>query len=863
MVDGVFSLAGAPGTGRRFFYPLDWRRSRAQACMAACFREKLRENRCRRGVHGEPATSGRPIKPQAVLSAAGAQAASRGYVGENMVRYASQSRSSVRNRSQSLAGSAGHSLAFGAWAVMAAGERKKPSLNPLPLRWGFYARKMIWSLLAVAALHGDPSTLYAADAAPASPAEAREAVPELTPRAARAADVPELVVGTRSFVVTVKPVDEQSRDAKTAELYVTRFPDKGWVLDGQCEVGFENSGPVFSRTVTVPTDGAYYFTSRGVDAVGSAPAPKAGERAQVKVIADTTPPYIKITAPTPGRVLRAGENIRLEWLARDANLEQQPIALEYTIDAGRSWQLVGGKLPNTGHHFWQVPLEGSELMLRASCVDRAGNRSTDEPGTVWRIVPQPKPEIALGRERIPATTGAQPPAAMPAAEVTVKEAPKPAAADAFAPELKDPRKPSKNPALDANNGEIPTVVTNPAEGRAAYIAYLMGGNLVRQGRLKDSLRYYRTAVDIDPNFDEAWNDMALVFKNLGAFAKADACIVKSLAIEPESIRYHNTRAGIYQSAGFEILRDPASGEESLARANDLILFAVKTYGKAVDLGLKQGRLAECAETYFHLGEICYFGNQDPRGARQYWVKVLDLHTPTPELDEVIFDKDTPQERLTRTIYEKNTELFVDLRTWQSWAREYLTQLNQLEAGAAVPTAPFTSSYFQRFANPRLGMNSVAGGSLPTGGASAEAYGLNPSGAYAGAGCPITGAANAVAPVQNMGQAAGQGGGTPWYYDANGNPVSAPVNRVVSSAQPQAVDARQQFLRTGQCTAGAVNQANPYTQVMPGNTRPTYGARSMQADQADMQNRSLPPQGAWNNGSYGSAPDYTYRVSGSY
>lgn len=677
--------------------------------------------------------------------------------------------------------------------------------------------------------------------------------------ASRASEVPELVVGTRSFVVTVKPLDEQSRDAKTAELFITRFPQKGWVLDGACEVSFENGSPLFSRAVTVPSDGAFYFTSRGVDAVGAAPAPRNGDRAQVKIIADTTPPSIKLTAPEAGRILRTDENIRLEWNARDANLTAQPITLEFSPDAGINWQPVAPSQPNTGHFFWKVPetVDG-RLMLRVGCIDRAGNRSVDAPDLFWKVMPAAKPEVNLAKFSTPDQVVPKlPEVRLEQPQVTVREAPKPAAADQFAHELKDPRTQSKHPQLDANNGEIPAVIGNPQEGRAAYIAYLMAGNLVRQGRLKDSLRYYRTAVDLDPNFDEAWNDMALVFKNLAAFAKADACIVKALSIEPDSIRYLNTRASIYQSAGFEILRDPASGEESLARANDLILFAVKTYGAAVDVALKQGRLAECAESYFHLGEICYFANQDPRGARQYWVKVLDLHTPTPNLDGVIFDRDTPQERLTRTIYEKNTELWVDLRTWQSWAKEYLTQLNQLESGAAVPTAPFTSSYFQRFANPKLGYNSVAGGSACTGGASPQAYGLDPSGNYnssaGGTSCPL-------APTGQNPQSSG-----PWYYNANGQPVQAPTNHVVSSAQPQQIDPRQQFMRTGQCIAGAEQPAtaNPYTQVQQGNTAPSYGPRSMQAAQDQMQNQALPPQGQWTNNTYGDTPGYTYRTANSY
>lgn len=646
---------------------------------------------------------------------------------------------------------------------------------------------------------------------------------------ARAQDgVPVKVVPSLSFVVTVEPANEESRDAKSAELYISRFPDKGWVLDGVCTPKYEESGLMFARAVTVPADGAYYFTSKGVDAVGASPAPLRGERPQVRVIADTTPPQMELKAPKPGQILRAGEQIRIEWSAADINLAPHPVTLEYSADGGHSWRTVGESLANTGHHFWALPenLDGA-LLLRGSCVDLAGNRGVDTAQAAWKVLPKiTAPELAESAA----------PVRPPVARVEVR--PIASATAAYTSHLNDPRPATNYPELDANSPEIPQ--TNPREGRAAYVAYIMAGNLVRQGRLKDSLRYYRTAVDIDGNFAQAWNDMALVYKQLGAYAKADACIVKALRVSPDEPRYLNTRGGIYQSAGFEILRDPASGEESLARASDLILFAVKTYGQVIDVALRQGRLGECAETYFHLGEICYFANQDPQGARQYWLKVLDLHTPTPDLDNVIFDQGTPEEKLTRGVYEKNTEMWVNLQTWQSWSREYIRQLNRLESGAALPTAPFAASHFQRFVNPHLGEGTQPMAAMP------GAFGLNMSGNYAGEqvqGCPV-------------GQGGTmQGGATgPWYYSNTGQPVAAPTTHFQAAApQGAPADPQQHFLRTGEC----------YTSVQQGNSQPSYQPRGAEMEQSRMLGRNLPPQGPWNSGSYGNAPDYTYRTPGTY
>lgn len=660
--------------------------------------------------------------------------------------------------------------------------------------------------------------------------------------------VPQKIVASRNFLVTVKPADKDSLDAKAAELYITRFPQRGWVLDGQCQIDTSSGNKLFAKAVSVPSDGVYYFTSRGADAVGKSPAPLRGAPAQVKVIADTTAPEFSLRTPQAGQIFREGEDIRLEWSASDANLALNPITLEYSTDDGLNWQTIARQLPNTGHYFWKIP-QGNSLMLRGNCVDMAKNTSRSEPSETWKIMPKLKKPVVIAEE-----TTAEPMVSptLPKQEKTtaeVKPLPKKSVTEKYTQHLKDPRPATKHPELDANNADIPQV--EQKNGKAAYIAYIMAGNLVRQGRLKDSLRYYRTAVDIDGNFDQAWNDMALVYKQLGAYSKADACIMRALKVVPNSPRYINTRGGIYQASGFEILRDPSSGDESLARASDLILFAVKTYGQAINAALKQGKLAECAETYFHLGEICYFANQDPQGARQYWVKVLDLHTPTPELDNVVLDRDSPQEKLTRSIYEKNTELWVNLKTWQSWAREYLRQLNRLEQGAAVPSAPFAASHFQQFANPNLGANTQPQA------AGRGAYGLRPDGNYANAYAGMGGSASRGVQTTQPYQ--------PYYYNNQQQPVAAPTNHPMTVPQ-QPVDARTYYMKNGQCPVNS-NASNVQSQQNNQTTQternyPVYEYDGAFNTQSKMLGRENVGQGVWNQQNYGAAPDYTYRTPNS-
>ncbi len=524
--------------------------------------------------------------------------------------------------------------------------------------------------------------------------------------AARGGEIKERVVPSRSFRLRVRPQTPADHDARTADLYMTRFPANGWVFDGPCEPQPDADGvPQFFRTVSVPEDGIYYFLSRGGDAAGKAEAPTRKDPPQFRIIADTRPPVVQLDAPREHVVLRAGQAARIEWSAMDEHFAARPVTLRFSRDGGRTWEDIAIRQRPAGVYVWTVPETlRRPVLLRAEAEDRAGNVAGDSSRAPLKVMP-------------PADAGFVPPEVdgpiADESEEMEKPDPEPETPDVVplkdepkqADGEKDPRPGTRFPELDANSPGLAGKRAGQSNARSAYIAYIMAGNLVRQGRLKDSLRYYRTAVDQDENYDEAWSDMSLVYKQLGAYAKADSCVIRALKIVPRDPEYVHNRGEIYQAHGLSILQDPGSGNEALARAHDAVHFAIKCYGMAIEYATRQGKLAERAATYFRLGELCYFANQDPVGARQYWTKVLELHTPTPNLDNVILDKGTDAETRTRLIYEKHTELKVQLETWQRWARAYLEQLNELERGVAPRprlTAPTTGESLGRSLRPGSG-----------------------------------------------------------------------------------------------------------------------------------------------------------------
>src|SRR3989339_1265622 len=116
--------------------------------------------------------------------------------------------------------------------------------------------------------------------------------------AAEAEDgIQEKLVPSHRFEVILAPQDAQSTDARTADLYVTRFPGAGWNLAGSCAIFQTPDGPRFKRVISVADDGTYYFASAAGDAAGKTPPPVAGSQPQARVVVDTTRPSLNLDEP--------------------------------------------------------------------------------------------------------------------------------------------------------------------------------------------------------------------------------------------------------------------------------------------------------------------------------------------------------------------------------------------------------------------------------------------------------------------------------------------------------------------------------------------------------------------------------------
>lgn len=452
-----------------------------------------------------------------------------------------------------------------------------------------------------------------------------------------------LYVNSREFDVAVAPVDEASMNADNSILYQRAQQGEEWEALGPCRKIVRDNGDVrFTREVEVPRDGTYFYTSRPIVSGEVENPPTPDSPPQAAVVVDTLPPIARIIAPGDDAKAKPGETVTVSWQVEDEHLGDGPTLLTYSGDGGRSWNPIGQNLPAVGDFAWKTPADLSgPALVRVAAVDLAGNVGRSLRSVEAVAPPPPKKEVAMTKPELPAKT-----------ETVVVPAP--------APE------------------QPPEKYRDP---EASWLYYLMALNLMRQNKPEDALQYYWLAVKEDPEFVNAWADIGLAYNDLGAYQTARQVVEKTRELAPDRIDLMHLLGETYHAEGMEQLTKARSPEER-GRAKASIDQAVSWYGKALDTAAKEWKLAEQAASFYRLGEICYYVNLDPEGARAYWEKILKLHIPTPNPDLMQWSA-KQDKRFERRRYERNTDQWVALHTWQNWARGYLEQMNERERRGIV------------------------------------------------------------------------------------------------------------------------------------------------------------------------------------
>jgi len=90
-------------------------------------------------------------------------------------------------------------------------------------------------------------------------------------------------------------------------------------------------------------------------------------------------------------------------------------------------------------------------------------------------------------------------------------------------------------------------------------------DLVADGDVTTAVLKYRAALDLDDDFADAWQGLALAYNDLGSFPEAIEAGKKLCEITPDDVLAHTTLSRIYQAAG---MIAEAEAEGSKARILD-------------------------------------------------------------------------------------------------------------------------------------------------------------------------------------------------------------------------------------------------------------------------------------------------------
>ncbi len=188
----------------------------------------------------------------------------------------------------------------------------------------------------------------------------------------------------------------------------------------------------------VDREGRYGFLLLAHNRAGQGKArPDDGDKPQITVEVDQTPPALRLSAPQYDAQAHA---LVFLWEASDRNLGPQPIALLWAREPGGPWLPIITQRANTGRHVWKLPPGlPRRIWVRAEASDLAGNVAiTDLPEPLLLPEGAVPTETAARQPLLPVGTG-QPVPVRPQPQVSgVQVTAQPAAS---APDTPQPSRP--------------------------------------------------------------------------------------------------------------------------------------------------------------------------------------------------------------------------------------------------------------------------------------------------------------------------------------------------------------------------------------------------------------------------------------
>jgi hypothetical protein len=122
------------------------------------------------------------------------------------------------------------------------------------------------------------------------------------------------------------------------------------------------------------------------------PPPRPGDRPQMWVEVDATPPIVRLDTPRVGTGGNLGK-VSITWRASDPHLGPRPVLLSYRADRPDApWTPITDRLDNTGRYIWTLPPSvPPRIHLRIDVIDSIGNRASAETQSKPILVDRSRP----------------------------------------------------------------------------------------------------------------------------------------------------------------------------------------------------------------------------------------------------------------------------------------------------------------------------------------------------------------------------------------------------------------------------------------------------------------------------------------
>lgn len=238
---------------------------------------------------------------------------------------------------------------------------------------------------------GSPLNPAAPAAVAGSDREARDAAPEGEVQVRPGGSSRTLLAGSPKFPLQYEVEDAGPGGVTKVQLWVTHDGGRSWFPQP------EDPDKASPYPVDVGGEGTFglWLAVQGVSGLGD-PPPAQGDRPQLWVEVDSTPPVVQVDPPRVGTGNSTGK-VLITWRASDPHLGARPVTLSYRAqgsDADSGWNPLTGRIENNGQYIWTVP-PGTppRFQIRVEVEDELGHKGAAESGPVLLDRARPKGRI--------------------------------------------------------------------------------------------------------------------------------------------------------------------------------------------------------------------------------------------------------------------------------------------------------------------------------------------------------------------------------------------------------------------------------------------------------------------------------------